>query len=52
VATFPSWEPRRAIDHILVSSGIQVEKRWAFPGALSDHLPLAAELLLPADLLA
>lgn len=51
VATFPSWEPRRAIDHILVSSGIQVEKRWAFPGALSDHLPLAAELLLPADLL-
>lgn len=45
--TFPSWQPRRAIDHILVSEGIQVERRWAFPGALSDHLALAAELRLP-----
>lgn len=45
--TFPSWQPRRAIDHILVSQGITVERRWAFPGALSDHLPVAAELRLP-----
>lgn len=50
VATFPSWQPRRAIDHILVSSGIRVERRWAFPGALSDHLALAAELVLPTPL--
>jgi endonuclease/exonuclease/phosphatase family metal-dependent hydrolase len=50
LATFPSWQPRRAIDHILVSQGITVERRWAFPGALSDHLPVAAELSLPSGL--
>jgi endonuclease/exonuclease/phosphatase family metal-dependent hydrolase len=52
LATFPSWQPRRAIDHILVSQGIEVERRWAFPGALSDHLALAAELRLPVPLAA
>ena len=46
--TFPSWQPRRAIDHILVSSDLKVARRWAFPGALSDHLAVAAELVLPA----
>jgi endonuclease/exonuclease/phosphatase family metal-dependent hydrolase len=45
--TFPSWQPRRAIDHILVSRGIVVERAWALPTAFSDHLPLAAELRLP-----
>jgi endonuclease/exonuclease/phosphatase family metal-dependent hydrolase len=50
VATFPSWQPRRAIDHILVSQGINIAKRWAFPGAASDHLALAAELELPMEL--
>jgi endonuclease/exonuclease/phosphatase family metal-dependent hydrolase len=49
LVTFPSWQPRRAIDHILVSHGIRVERRWAFPGALSDHLPVAAELHVPAS---
>lgn len=46
VLTFPSWQPKRAIDHILVSDGIDVHKRWVLPG-LSDHLALAAELELP-----
>jgi endonuclease/exonuclease/phosphatase family metal-dependent hydrolase len=50
VATFPSWEPKRAIDHILVSKHIGIAKRWAFPGAASDHLALAAELVLPMDI--
>ena len=50
VATFPSWQPRRAIDHILVSQHIGIARRWAFPGAASDHLALAAELELPIDL--
>lgn len=45
--TFPSWQPRRAIDHILVSGDLQVARRWVFPGALSDHLAVAAELVLP-----
>jgi endonuclease/exonuclease/phosphatase family metal-dependent hydrolase len=52
VATFPSWQPKRAIDHILVSKGIRIERRWAFPGALSDHLAIAAELLLPVPVTA
>lgn len=47
VATFPSWQPRRAIDHILVSEGITVERVRALSSAFSDHLPVAAELHLP-----
>ncbi len=46
--TFPSWKPRRALDHILTSPAIQLEKIWALPQAFSDHLPLAAEIRLPA----
>ena len=49
-ATFPSWRPTRAIDHILVSEGIEVEKRWALPHPVSDHLPIAATLRLPASI--
>ena len=49
-ATFPSWRPRRAIDHILVSKDIEVEQRWALPHPVSDHLPIAATLRLPAAL--
>jgi endonuclease/exonuclease/phosphatase family metal-dependent hydrolase len=46
--TFPSWKPRRALDHILTSEAIQLEKTWALPQAFSDHLPVAAEIRLPA----
>ena len=43
-ATFPSWRPTRAIDHILVSESMRVERRWALPHPVSDHLPIAAEV--------
>jgi len=46
--TFPSWKPRRALDHILTSAAIQLDKVWTLPQAFSDHLPLAAEIRLPA----
>ena|SRR5690348_3243773 len=46
--TFPSWRPQRAIDHILVTSHIAVERMWTLPAAFSDHLPLAAEIRVPA----
>ena len=49
-ATFPSWEPTRAIDHILVSSGTRIENLWTLPHPVSDHLPLAATICLPAAL--
>ncbi|WP_329741690.1 endonuclease/exonuclease/phosphatase family protein [Dyella sp. A6] len=45
--TFPSWRPRKALDHILTSPSIGVDKVWTLPRAFSDHLPLAAEILLP-----
>lgn len=49
-ATFPSWKPIRSIDHILVSASLKVEKRWALPYPVSDHLPLAARVSFPAAL--
>ena len=48
--TFPSWKPRRALDHILASEAIQLDKVWALPQAFSDHLPLAAEIRLPSHI--
>ena len=45
--SFPSWQPRRAIDHILVSADIEVERRWALSGVSSDHLAVAASICLP-----
>lgn len=50
MATFPSWKPRRALDHILLSSSLALERLWTLPQAFSDHLPLAAEIRLPAHL--
>jgi endonuclease/exonuclease/phosphatase family metal-dependent hydrolase len=48
--TFPSWSPRRAIDHILTSPRLQIERLWTLPHPVSDHLPLAARIRLPATL--
>jgi len=39
--TFPSWQPQRAIDQILVSPGIRVREIRALPVTFSDHQPLA-----------
>jgi endonuclease/exonuclease/phosphatase family metal-dependent hydrolase len=49
-ATFPSWKPRRAIDHILTTPGMRIERLWTLPHPVSDHLPLAARVRLPAAL--
>ena len=46
-ATFPSWRPRRGIDHILVGGGVRLCSLQALPAPLSDHLPLAAEIEMP-----
>ena len=46
-ATFPSWRPRRSLDHILVSPDIEVESLVALPHTFSDHRPLSAEILVP-----
>ena len=49
--TFPTWRPRRRIDHILVTSEIAVERAYVPQWAYSDHLPVALDLLLPEHLL-
>ncbi|MBB3226211.1 endonuclease/exonuclease/phosphatase family metal-dependent hydrolase [Luteibacter sp. Sphag1AF] len=48
--TFPSWKPKRALDHILTSADIKLDRTWTLPRAFSDHLPIAAEIRLPAML--
>jgi endonuclease/exonuclease/phosphatase family metal-dependent hydrolase len=50
--TFPSWKPRRMLDHILTSADIELARTWTLPRAFSDHLPLAAEIRLPVALAA
>jgi endonuclease/exonuclease/phosphatase family metal-dependent hydrolase len=48
VATFPSWRPMRAIDHILVTPGLGgCSGHRALPAAASDHLALSIELEVP-----
>lgn len=42
--TFPSWQPRRSLDHILHTPELHLHSLRALPHAISDHLPLAAEL--------
>jgi endonuclease/exonuclease/phosphatase family metal-dependent hydrolase len=49
-ATYPSWRPRRAIDHILTTPSLRVEKLWTLEHPVSDHLPLAASIRIPMKL--
>ena len=43
VQTFPSWAPKRCLDHVLVG-GFDVHGYRAMPAAGSDHLAVAVEL--------
>ncbi|WP_440996648.1 endonuclease/exonuclease/phosphatase family protein [Arhodomonas sp. SL1] len=47
--TYPSWRPRRNIDHILVSSTLRVRAAEVLDYPLSDHLPITMEVSLPDD---
>lgn len=48
LASYPSWRPRRNLDHILVSPSLRVEHTQVLHHhTVSDHLPLAMELSLP-----
>lgn len=44
--SFPSWRPRRGLDHILVSEGLALQRMATIHHPLSDHLPVAAEITL------
>lgn len=45
--TFPSWRPNRTIDHILVTSSLEVRDIHVLGHRFSDHLPIAMEIALP-----
>ncbi|NQD36083.1 EEP domain-containing protein [Permianibacter sp. IMCC34836] len=45
--TFPSWQPQRQLDHILVSAALTVQAVEVLPYCYSDHLPVAMALELP-----
>ena len=47
--TFPSWQPDRQLDHILVSPSISVEQVAVLDHDYSDHLPIAMEVRLPDE---
>ena len=48
--TYPSWKPARRIDHILASPTLEVHDVHVLDHMLSDHLPIAMEISLPADM--
>jgi len=48
--TFPSWAPKKALDHLFFSNHFELVHHYAFDGYLfSDHLPLVAEFRLLTD---
>jgi endonuclease/exonuclease/phosphatase family metal-dependent hydrolase len=46
-ATFPSWQPHRCLDHILVSNHLNIVRMGVLDFPLSDHLPVALEIEMP-----
>lgn len=47
LATYPSWQPQRAIDHILVSERLAAAGARVIDVTYSDHCPVAVEIQLP-----
>jgi endonuclease/exonuclease/phosphatase family metal-dependent hydrolase len=47
--TFPSWRPQHSLDHILVSPSLTVERVEVVNHAVSDHLPISMEVVLPDE---
>lgn len=50
LATFPSWRPRRGIDHILTSASLSVREARVLDTTLSDHRPVQMRIALPEAL--
>ncbi|MGO2131958.1 MAG: endonuclease/exonuclease/phosphatase family protein [Halomonas sp.] len=45
--SYPSWQPRKALDHILLSDSLQAERVKVLNRLFSDHLPIAIDVRLP-----
>lgn len=50
INTFPSWQPHRMLDHILVTPALKVRNVQVIHFTCSDHLPIAMEVELPDQL--
>jgi len=44
--TFPSWQPKRNIDHILISEGLKIKEVKVLRQGVSDHLPVSIDIKL------
>lgn len=51
LVTYPSWNPRVHLDHILVSEGLRINDVKVLEYPLSDHLPMSVEITVPDDVL-
>jgi endonuclease/exonuclease/phosphatase family metal-dependent hydrolase len=50
LASYPSWQPQRAIDHILVGQSMSASAARVVDVGYSDHCPVELELQLPPGL--
>lgn len=48
--TFPSWRPRKRIDHILVTPELKIHNAHVLEHHGSDHLPVAMTVEIPESL--
>jgi endonuclease/exonuclease/phosphatase family metal-dependent hydrolase len=49
LSTYPSWNPSRHLDHILVSPTIGIDSVDVLNYPFSDHLPIAMEIRVPGS---
>lgn len=47
--TFPSWRPKKRIDHILVTPSLKVNDVHVLDYPYSDHLPIAMNIQIPEN---
>ncbi|NRB71010.1 MAG: endonuclease/exonuclease/phosphatase family protein [Xanthomonadales bacterium] len=50
LASYPSWKPQRALDHILISGTLTAQDAGTVDVGFSDHLPVALTVTLPRGL--
>jgi endonuclease/exonuclease/phosphatase family metal-dependent hydrolase len=48
--TYPSWQPQRAIDHILISDNLAAGTPEVLDVTYSDHCPVAIDIDTPSEL--
>lgn len=47
--TFPRWKPKYQFDQIVVSNNLKIVSNQVIDLGVSDHLPIAMEIEIPAD---